>query len=348
MSYGIIREMQKKLKISMISESEFSVKAHGVHTAYLELTRALQKRDDVSVTVNARRGTFDIIHFHTVGMFALGRLLFGSGKKVVTAHIVPASLIGSLAMAKWWLPLARWYLGWFYGRADLVMAVSQAVADELRQTMGIKNLVVHYNTVDASKYKPSAKLKKAAREELGLSAEGYVVVGNGQIQPRKRLDMFIELAKLNPAMTFIWVGGIPFGMLGAEYNAMTKLIKNVPDNVIISGIVEHEKVKQYLWAADVFILPAEQENHPMSVIEAACAGLPVMIRDLAEYADTFAAHSILFKDITDAQHNLEKLQSSKEFYAQQVQSSKAIAKRFDSQTGAELAVGHYKALLSNN
>lgn len=34
----------KKLIVNMISESEFTVQGHGVHTAYKEITDALRKR----------------------------------------------------------------------------------------------------------------------------------------------------------------------------------------------------------------------------------------------------------------------------------------------------------------
>jgi 1,2-diacylglycerol-3-alpha-glucose alpha-1,2-galactosyltransferase len=31
----------------MVSESDVSVQGHGVHTAYIELAEALEKRDDI-------------------------------------------------------------------------------------------------------------------------------------------------------------------------------------------------------------------------------------------------------------------------------------------------------------
>ncbi|MFZ2494417.1 MAG: hypothetical protein WAW60_01420, partial [Candidatus Saccharimonadales bacterium] len=89
------------MKIAMISESEFSVQGHGVHTAYIELVNAIKKRSDVELVVNTF-GSADIRHFHTVGPYSLAHLLFGHGKKVVSAHIIPESLVGSLIGAKYW------------------------------------------------------------------------------------------------------------------------------------------------------------------------------------------------------------------------------------------------------
>lgn len=50
-----------KIKVNMISETEFTVKGHGVHTAYVEITEALQNNPKVEVEVNGQ-GKYDIVH----------------------------------------------------------------------------------------------------------------------------------------------------------------------------------------------------------------------------------------------------------------------------------------------
>ncbi|MFS8119352.1 MAG: glycosyltransferase family 4 protein, partial [Microcoleus sp.] len=253
--------MTKKLKINMISESEFSVKGHGVHTAYLELANALKKRSDTDVVVNHMRRSADITHIQTVGPYSLMHLLFGPGKKVVTAHVVPASFIGSLAGAKYWLPLAKLYLRFFYGRADKVFAVSGSVANVLIREMGIKveRVSIFYNTIDMAQYLTTEVDKAIARKTFGISDKTFLVVGNGQVQPRKRVDILASMAKKMPDVRFFWVGGIPFKRLGADAQAMQKLMDNVPRNMTVTGVIELKDVKRYYQAADVFVLPAMQE-----------------------------------------------------------------------------------------
>ena len=56
-----------KLTVNMISESEFTVQGHGVHTAYKEITDALRKKKDVDIEVNTDRPA-DIIHIQTMGL----------------------------------------------------------------------------------------------------------------------------------------------------------------------------------------------------------------------------------------------------------------------------------------
>ena len=51
----------KKLIVNMISESEFTVQGHGVHTAYKEITDALRKRKDIDIEVNL--GLWEMVKF---------------------------------------------------------------------------------------------------------------------------------------------------------------------------------------------------------------------------------------------------------------------------------------------
>ena len=340
----------KKILINMISESEISVRGHGVHTAYLELVNALQARDDCEVIVNkfTKKINSDITHIHTIGLPSLIKLLFGGGKKVVSAHVVPDSLVGSIALAHVWLPVAKAYMKFFYRRADKVLAVSGMVAKILEEDLKVQveKIEITHNTIDTLQYATTAEDKINARNKIDMPENAFLVVGNGQIQPRKRFDSFVDMAKSMPEVKFIWIGGIPFKNIGADFKKMQKLIDTAPKNLLITGVIELEDVKQYLQAADVFVLPAEQENHPMAVIEAAAVGLPIILRDIPEYNDTFANDIVRCKSQADFVSAIKDLQSDKKMYKTYRSFSKKIATRFDSATGAAQMVGIYKKLLS--
>lgn len=338
----------KKIRINMTSESDHSVKGHGVHTAYIEMASALENRDDVELIRGQffKRTNSDIIHMHTIGPAQWLKLLCLKPKKVISAHIVPDSLVGSIILAKYWLPFARLYMMWFYNRADKVLAVSGTVAKILHEELKVpeSKIETFYNTINMSNYHYTSDERATAREELGIAPDDFVVLGNGQVQPRKRLDVFVEMAKDLPDLKFIWVGGIPFKQLGADHAAMDKLMKNTPPNLKITGVIPHDDVRKYLISADVFCLPAEQENHPMCVLEAAGAGLPIILRDIPEYDDTFGADAIRCKEgeFTAA---VVKLRNNSKFYKQQQLKTNKIAKRFDSSEAAERLVKLYRDLV---
>jgi 1,2-diacylglycerol-3-alpha-glucose alpha-1,2-galactosyltransferase len=340
--------MSKKIRVNMMSESDISVQGHGVHTAYDEMATALAKRSDVTLI----RGGFnervecDVIHLHTLGAYALRKMAQKGPKKVISAHVVPASLVGSIILAKYWLFAATWYMRWMYNRADKVLAVSGTVAKILHDDLHVPKdkIEVFYNTIDMQRYAASAAKKKTAREKLQIDHKAFVVLGNGQVQPRKRLDVFINMAKDLPDVTFVWVGGIPFKQLGADYPHMLELMNSAPSNLMITGVIPHDDVFAYYAAADVFCLPAEQENHPMCVLEAAGAGLPIILRDIPEYDDTFGQDALRCQD-KDFSQAVTKLRTDEVFYRGQQQKTKAIAARFDSDAAAAKLVKLYQQLL---
>ena len=338
------KKADKKLIVDMISESEFTVQGHGVHTAYKEITDALRKRKDIDIEVNSRRPA-DIIHIQTMGLYSFRHLIRRGGKKVVSAHIVPDSFIGSIKGAKYWKPLGKMWLKFFYKKADLVLACSGMVAEELINDMNVPKTKVLYNTIDMSRYRHSAAEKKLARKKLDLKDNDFVVMGNGQVQPRKRLDILIKAAKKMPDVKFFWVGGIPFKNLGADYHAMQNMIKSAPDNLTVTGVIPLEAVKDYYVAADLFVLPAMQENHPMCVLEAAGAGLPIILRDIPQYDDTFKGDAVMAKTDDEFLDLIDLLRKDKKAYSKACLGAGKIAKRFDSSAGAERLVEFYRSLI---
>ncbi len=331
------------MKVNVVSESNFSVKGHGVHTAFLEHVNSLKKIKNVQVAVN-KFGAADVTHVHTVGAFSLAQLLFGHGKKVVSAHVVPASFIGSLVLASLWAPLARLYLKWFYNRADLVLAVSDETKHELEK-LGVKSdIEVFYNSIDIEVYKKTARDRQAARRTLGLSKDDWLVVGAGQVQPRKRIDTFVAAAKALPEVRFIWVGGMPFKRAAASYDKMKRLIERAPDNLKFTGVIELEEVRDYYFAADVFLLPSSQETFGLVAIEAAAASLPVILRDIKDYDQTFRGDVEMFSDDKGLVAKLIRLKADEKYYQKLVKSSARLAKKYDSKASAKRLVELYKSL----
>ncbi|MDO4773674.1 MAG: glycosyltransferase [Candidatus Saccharibacteria bacterium] len=340
-------QQSSPLRVDMISESEFTVQGHGVHTAYVEMRDSLrQLPKEVDIKTNTA-GKFDIVHVHTVGLYSLWRLLFSGRRRVVSAHVVPDSFIGSLKGARVWRPLAKWWLRFFYNRADLVLAVSTYTKAEL-QKLGVKRRIeVLYNTIDTKKYHTSPQLKKAARQSLGIDQDAFVVISSGQVQPRKRVDVMAAIARRLPDTTVIWVGGVPFGAVAADNRSMQHMMNHPPQNMMFTGVVPLEAMVDYYRAADVFVLPSEQETFGLVVVEAAAAGLPVVLRDIHDYDDTFRGGAVMAEADDDFIRAVQRLRDDAELYAQQQTAAGRIAQRFDSKAGAERLLTLYRELLES-
>lgn len=336
-----------RLRVVQISESAFSVKGHGVHTAFVETVRALEARDDVDVMANSFASA-DIRHIHTVGPYSLAQLLFATGKKVVSAHVVPDSFVGSLIGAKYWLKAARGYLRWFYNRADAVVAVSQETAAVLKDMGVTTTITVVYNMIDTSVYQRDESRRASVREKIGVDENTFVVVGNGQVQPRKRVDTFVRLARELPEMHFVWVGGLPFGKVAANHAEINELIHTAPSNVTFTGVVELDEVRNFFAAGDVFVMTSEQETFGLAIIEAAASGLPVVLRDIHDYDDTFRPDAVMASEESFASE-IQRLATDNTHYLDMQKHAALIAKRFDSHEICDTLVSLYhSALRSNN
>ena len=336
--------MVKKLQVIQVSESEFSVKGHGVHTAYLETLRGLEASGELDVLSNSFRRA-DVRHIHTAGIYSLLQLLVPGGIKVISAHVVPASFVGSLVGAKRWLGLATWYLQWFYNRADLVIAVSDETKTELEVIGVTKPIEVIYNMIDTSRYQTKGVDKLALRRQYDIDEKATVVIGNGQVQPRKRVDTFVNLAHKFPDVEFVWVGGMPFKKLAADHARMQQMIDAAPANVRFSGVVSLDEVRDYLALGDVFIMTSEQETFGLAIVEAAASGLPIVLRDLRDYDNTFRPYALLCSE-DEFSGGLDSVMSQPKLRHSLIEKSAELAKRFDSGTITDQIITAYRSSLA--
>lgn len=328
------------MRVNVISESEFTVQGHGVHSAFVDTVEALKKYTDCEVTINSRRPA-DVVHIHSPGPYSLTKLLFDKGAKVVSAHVTPASFVGSLVLAKYWQGLAKVYLRWFYNRADAVLAVSSEVVDELK-AMGVRKPVYLVpNTITTDAFKSSSELRERDRQELNIGRGEFVVLGCGQVQPRKRVDCFVGAAKALPGLRFVWVGGMPFKGIAAERAAMEKVMSHHPENINFTGLIPRSEVERWYRASDLFFLPSAQETFGLVILEAAAAGLPLLLRDLEQYRETFSGGYEQGND-DNFTTKIRRFAEDKEYYAKWQKAAAIIASRYDSKKGAERLMSVYE------
>jgi 1,2-diacylglycerol-3-alpha-glucose alpha-1,2-galactosyltransferase len=225
-----------------------------------------------------------ILHAHTIGPVVLVRLLVHRGCRIVTAHITPGSLLGSVRCPRPLLGLVGKYMRFVYNRADSIIAVSQATAAEVAALKVRSPIIVTHNAIDNEPIQLLLSRRAELRAAFGWSA-ALVVLAVGQIQPRKGVEEFLACASALPQVHFVWVGGMPFGLLAAEREKLRRLCSAAPRNVNFAGLLPRPDVFRYYAAADVFFLPSHQETFGLAALEAATAGLPLLLRDLACYRE---------------------------------------------------------------
>ncbi len=334
------------MRINVISESAFTVQGHGVHSAFVDTVRILKDYTDFEVRENSAKRA-DVLHIHTVGPYSLSKLLFSHGAKVVSAHVTPDSFIGSLVGAKYWYGLAKLYLRWFYDLADGVLAVSADVEDQLHQMGVTRPIYLVSNTVESAQFVPERGERASIRGKLSIPDNAFVVIGCGQVQPRKRVDEFVEVARRMPGCHFIWIGGMPFKAAAADAHHMKALMQDKPDNVAFTGTILREHVIDYYKMADAFFLPSMQETFGLVIVEAAAAGLPIVLRDLHQYRQTFGDYYAFANDVAGFMSEIVRLRDDKHYYLHMKEAARGIAERHDGKAGARRLEYVYQKVLAS-
>lgn len=275
----------RDLVVNLVSETADGTQGHGVHTVFLETRDALE-RAGVDVRVNSREPA-DVVHVQTMGLRSLRPLLRDRSRSVLTMHFVPGSFVGSFIGARAWLPIGSAYMRWFCSLASEVVAVSPDVVDWLESGMMPLSARLIPNGIDVSQFAPRDGDREAVRERLGIADDAFVAICVGQVQPRKGVDAFIETARRMPHVTFVWVGGLPFKRLSAGYERMLRAMEEAPVNCLFIGEEPHEEMGRFYAAADCLFFPSTQETFGLTIIEAAAAGLPLVLNDLDTYAPLF-------------------------------------------------------------
>ncbi|MDH2430187.1 glycosyltransferase family 4 protein [Sphaerisporangium sp. TRM90804] len=265
---------------------------------------------DLEIASGCRAYGADVIlHVHTMGPFAAIRMLAHRGPILVSAHVTPGTLAGSIRGAHVVRGLVRRYMRAVFDMATLVLSVSKATTAELEE-LGVRGPILPMsNAIDERRIRPLAERREELRRGFGWD-DRMVVLGVGQIQPRKGVEEFVACARSMPHVRFVWVGGMQFGMLSDSRDALTRLRAEAPGNVTFTGLVPREEVFAYCAAADVFFLPSRHETFGLATLEAATAGMPLVLTDLPCYREwlkdsylhgrTVEEHVALLRELEDA------------------------------------------------
>lgn len=343
--YATSVETYNPLKINVCSETALlKMRGEGVNTAFVECAELLREQPDVEVIINSE-GHGDVMHSHTYGPYFFLKGLFYPKRKILTVHVIPDSIKGSLPFAKQLMPFVRWYFKQVYSFADVLIAISPMVEEAIRN-LGVTTRIVNMaNPLQLGKWKRNEELRKKGREILNLKDGEFCVMDVGQLQARKGPEDFIDIARKLPHIQFRWIGGRPFGAITEGVQRLNKKIEDAPDNVKFAGLFSLEEMPALYAAADAFVFLSYQENSPLAPVEAAASGIPVMYRDLREYRLLY--RNPYYKGTThdDFAEWIARLASDPEFYHHGVQVSQQLITQFEKDTIRKQLISLYKDVM---
>jgi glycosyltransferase involved in cell wall biosynthesis len=218
----------------------------------------------------------DIVHTHAAKAGAIGRMAAG-GVPVVVHTFHGHVLRGYFDRRREHVfrrierRLAR--------RTDCVVAVSDEVRHDLIElgiaapakirTIPVGLDLAAYDLPPAA----AARIRAEVRAELGIAETDPVVAFAGRLERVKRPDRFVDVAcrVTAPGARFLVVGD------GSERGAV-EANHELGGRLILAGF--RNDIARVLQAVDVVVLTSDAEGTPVSLIEAAACGLPVVTTDV--------------------------------------------------------------------
>ncbi len=170
--------------------------------------------------------------------------------------------------------LLQAYLPRFAADCDLVIAPSAGMEAVLRKLGVTAEIVIVPNGVELEPfYQPPRGLR---REQFGLPPEGLLLAYVGRLGPEKNLPFLLTafagaLDARNDLALMLAGAGPEVENLKAHAQRA-----GIADRVFFLGMVPYADLPGVLSLAEAFVTASVTEVHPLSVLEAQAAGLPVL------------------------------------------------------------------------
>jgi 1,2-diacylglycerol 3-alpha-glucosyltransferase len=171
--------------------------------------------------------------------------------------------------------LLQAYMPSFCNAVDLVIAPSAGMKRILRQLNVERDIEVVPNGVDLKDFLTA---KPLSRSQFGYKEDDTLLVYAGRIALEKNLPFLLKsfagIAETLPNAQLLLLGsGVQ--IYEEEIRSLVGEL-NLSDRIRLTGRIAYDQLPAYLAMCDIFVTASVTEVHPLSVIEAMGAGLPVM------------------------------------------------------------------------
>lgn len=306
------------ITINMLSSAD-KIKGQGVSSAYTEQVDLVKEglKDTFDVKINSIERC-DIMHYHTIDLnhyigLPISRV---NGVTVGYVHFLPETMEESLELPSIAKKNFYHYIISFYKNMDYLVTVNPCFINKLAEYNIDKNKITYIpNFVSEEKFFPfTPEQKRDARNKFGISIKKFVVLGVGQVQSRKGVNDFIEVAKSLPDIQFIWAGGFSFGLITDGYKQLKEVMDNPPDNVKFLGIINRDEMNELYNISDIMFLPSYSELFPMTILEAMNCKVPILLRDLDIYPDILFNFYLKGKTNDEFKDIIQNLNTDEDLY----------------------------------
>lgn len=246
--------------------------------------------------------------------------------------------------------LLQAYMPPFCKAVDLVITPSAGMEKVLRELNVEGRIEIAPNGVDLNNFHNA---KPLSREQFGYQKDDILLIYAGRIALEKNIPFLLEsfsgIAKAIPNVHLLLIGG-GVQQYETEIRAQVKEM-DVSRNVRLIGKIPYDQLPAYLAMCDIFVTASVTEVHPLSVIEAMGAGLPVMGIESVGVGDTVEDGKTGFlatHDLPAFTAKLTRLCLDLELRKQMSRSAREASSAYAIERTTALMLEHYEQLVKDS
>jgi 1,2-diacylglycerol 3-alpha-glucosyltransferase len=252
---------------------------------------------------------------------------------------VLADVIGETTMAAYMAPFCR--------NCDQVISPSNGMRQVLQRFGVDVDIDVVPNGVELEPFRE--RTSPITRENFGLTPKDVVLIYVGRLGPEKNLNFllrsFAGAAQAYDHIALLLVGD------GPQRDDLQDLVNSMhmQERVHFTGMVPYEQLPGYLATADAFVTASVTEVHPLSVIEAMAAGLPVLgiqspgVGDTIE--DSVTGLIVQNEDLAAFTAKMVRLVTQHEQRHEMGSQARVVVEKFAIERTTDMMVDQYKKVI---
>jgi glycosyltransferase involved in cell wall biosynthesis len=226
-----------------------------------------------------RRESPDVVHTHTAKAGVLGRLAtILSGSKALRIHTFHGHLLHGY-FAGWKVRLVIAIEKFLATKTDVLIAVGNQVKDDLLAVeIGKRD---QYRVFFPGLPAPIEIDPQEARKNLGLDAEAIYCTFVGRLTQIKRPDRLLDVAAACVARKL----DLHFLIAGEGELFESSKARAEREELPVTFLGWRSDIDQLFAASDMAILTSDNEGIPLTLIQAAFAGIPIVATKVGSIAD---------------------------------------------------------------
>lgn len=226
-----------------------------------------------------RRENPDVIHTHTAKAGVLGRLAaILAGGEALKVHTFHGHLLHGY-FAGWKIKLVVAIEKFLATRTDVLVAVGNQVKEDLLKAgIGERN---QYRVFFPGLPTPSDFNRDEVRKDLGLNLEETYCTFVGRLTQIKRPDRLLDVISATKARGL----NLHFLVAGEGELFESSKARAIEEKLPVTFLGWRSNIDQLFAASDIAILTSDNEGIPLTLIQAAFAGIPIVAPRVGSISD---------------------------------------------------------------